>query len=136
MRMRKNRKGFTIIEAVLAIVILSASFLGLAAVLSNTSLTSIDLDVSTTAILLGRSTMAKTIAKPFANITTVTTTAYGGSFSDFSYKVDVDCVDPADLDTPTACTGDAANYKRVMVTVTGTGWPGNIELTNLRTDNW
>jgi hypothetical protein len=80
--------------------------------------------------------MAKTKAKPFADIADVVTTSYTGSFSGFAYKVDVDCVDPADLDTPAACSGDAANYKRIVVTVTGTGWPGNIELTNLRTDNW
>lgn len=136
MRVMRNRKGFTIIEAVLAIVILAVSFMGLATVLSSTTLHDIDLDLSTTAIMLARSTMAKTKAKPFADITNVSTTSYGGSFSDFFYNISVGCVDPADLDTTTACSGEAANYKRIVVTVTANGWNGNIELINLRTDNW
>jgi len=129
MNRRVKRRGFSLIEVILAIVVLSASFLGLVYALSNTTLHNIDLDISTTAILLAREKMSETTAKPFANVVGVSTTGFGGDFSDYSYEVEVDYVDASDLDT--AVVGPT-EYKRITVTITSAGWAGNIELFNLK----
>lgn len=126
-----TRRGFSLIEAVLAIVILSASFLGISYLLSNTTVHNIDLDISNTAILLARDTMVETKAKKFDYISDISTTSFGGDFGDYSYQVEVDYVDASDLDTPVA---GPTVYKRLTVTVTATGWSGNIKLYGLKTD--
>lgn len=131
MKSFSSRSGFSLIEAVLAIVLLGASFLGLSLLLSNTTVHNIDLDISNTAILLARDTMVETKAQKFDDIDDVSITAFGGDFSDYSYQVEVDYIDPTDLDVPVA--GPTA-YKRITVTVTMSDWSGNVKLYGLKTN--
>ena len=131
MKSFSSRSGFSLIEAVLAIVLLGASFLGLSLLLSNTTVHNIDLDISNTAILLARDTMVETKAQKFDDIDDVSITAFGGDFSDYSYQVDVDYVDPTNLDAPVA--GPTA-YKRIIVTVTMSDWSGDVKLYGLKTN--
>lgn len=129
MKRVRFKNGFSLIEAVLAIVLLAASFVGISYVLSNTTTQNIDIDISTTAILLGRETMAITMAKDFADVLDVAQTSYGGDFSSYKYQVDVDYVDAADLD---ASVVGPTDYKRVVVAVTATNWGGNISLYDIK----
>ena len=131
MKSFSSRSGFSLIEAVLAIVLLGASFLGLSLLLSNTTVHNIDLDISNTAILLARDTMVETKAQKFDDIDDVSITAFGGDFSDYSYQVEVDYVDPTNLDAPVA--GPTA-YKRIIVTVTMSDWSGDVKLYGLKTN--
>ena len=132
MRRSRDSGGFSILEVVFVIVIIGVFFSGLAVVLSNTTMGNMDLDFGTTAVFLARETMAETKAKSFAGIVDVATTAYVDSdFSEYSHEVAVDYVDPADLNTSVV---GPTEYKRIVVTVTRTGWAGSVVLTNLKTD--
>lgn len=124
-------KGFSLIEAVISIVILASSFLGLVHVLSNTTTQNIDIDISTTAVLLAQETMAEEKASAFSGVTSIETTSFGGDFANYFYNVDVRYVNPGNLDQIVA---GPTSYKRIVVTVTMTGWPGSIVLYDLKTD--
>lgn len=129
---RMGKRGFSLVEVILSIVVLASSFLGLSHVLSNTTIHNIDLDISTTAIFLARGKMAETTAKPFDDIDSVATTGYIGNYSDYSYAIAVDFVTAADLNNVVVGPTD---YKRIVVTVTHSNWSGNIEVYDLKTDS-
>ena len=129
MMSRFPRKGFTLIEVIIAITILGVAFLGLTHVVVSTTEYNIDVDVTTQAVLLSRDVMATTMAKDFDDISDVSTVSFGGGFNDYSYSVDVEYVDAANLNTPVAGPTD---YKRIVVTVTANGWAGTISLYNLK----
>jgi Tfp pilus assembly protein PilV len=131
MKLRRNRKGFTLIEAVLAVVLVATAFLSLSYLISNTTLFNINLDMSTTAIMLARGQMAETMAKPYANVQEVAQTSFSGDFAFYRYQIAVDYVNPGDLDTPV--TGPT-EYKRVVVTVTASGWLGVVQLSSVKTN--
>jgi len=124
-------KGFTIIEAILAIVILMAAFVSLSSLMTETTRDNIEVDVYTTNILLARRTMAETMAKRFDLVQTVGTTSYGGNFAGYSYDIDVDYVERSAVNTPVLYPTD---YKRVMIIVTSSGLTGNIVLHGLKVD--
>lgn len=125
----RERKGFSIVETVLAIAILASSFMGLSYVLSNTTLQNSDLDVSTTAVLLARGAMEEAQVKSFSSLADVAATNFGGDFSRYAYSVDVDYVDE---DNPDTVSGSATDMKRIIVAVTATNWAGTIQLHDLK----
>ncbi|MFH1829275.1 MAG: type II secretion system protein [Pseudomonadota bacterium] len=131
MRCIANKRGFSIIELVLVIAIVGIAFGGLSVVLSNTTKSNIDLDLANTAIFLAREKMSETMAKDFASIVAVPNTNFGGDFNSYNYQINVDYVDSSDLNT--AVVGPTS-YKRIVVTVSATGWSGNITLNNLKTN--
>lgn len=124
-------KGFSLIEAIISIVLLSASFLGLVHVMSSTTTHNIDIDISTTSVMLAREVMDQTKAKSFSNVSSVSSTSFGGDFANYTYAISVGYVNSGDLNTTVA---GPTSYKRITVTVTANGWTGNIALYDLRTD--
>ena len=129
MKDRLGIKGFTIIESILAAVILGAAFVSLATLMAETTRDNIVVDVLANDIMLARRVMAITMAKSFDNVQTVTATSLGGNFSGYSYAVDVDYVERAALNNPVAYPTD---YKRVIVMVSCTGVVDNVELQGLK----
>lgn len=128
---RLRTAGFSLIDAVLAIVLVASAFVALAGVLSETSLKNANVDISTAAILLARGKMAQVKAMDFASVADVSNTSFGGYFSNYSYAIDVEYVDEADLTTPAA---GATDYKRVEVVVGCSGWAGSVDLYDLMVD--
>lgn len=129
MKKRLGIKGFTIIESILAVVILIAAFVSLANLMTETTLDNIEVDVYATDIMLARRQMAITMAKSFDNVQTVTSTSLGGNFSGYNYAVDVDYVERSALNSPVVYPTD---YKRVIVIVSHSGLAGNVELYGLK----
>lgn len=124
-----DNKGFTIMEAILAAVILLAAFVSLSSLMTETARDNIESDLLTTDILLARRVMAITMAKSFDNVQTITSTSFGGSFSGYTYAVDVDYVEKAALNNP---VGYPTDYKRVIVIVSSSGLVDNVTLTGLK----
>jgi len=127
-RYLKVQKGFSLIESVLAIVIIGGALIGLSQMLTETTMDNIDIDISTVGVFLAHETMVETMAQDFGNINDVLTTPYTGNFANHSYQVAVDYVNDSNLDSP---VGGPTDYKRVVVTVTSSVWPGSITLTSL-----
>ncbi|MFA4874722.1 MAG: hypothetical protein WC690_05220 [bacterium] len=128
--MRRSKNGFSLIEAILATVLLAASFMSISYLLSNTTLFNVDIDVSNIAILLADQKMEETTAQDFTNIANVLPTSFGGNFANYSYEVIVDYVDPSNLN---ASVVGPTDYKRIKVDVTAGGWSGKITLYDIKT---
>lgn len=126
---RCRAKGFSLVEAVIAIVVLAAFFIGISYVMSNTTLHNADIDRSITAIFLAREKMDTTMAKDFANISSVAQTAFTGDYAIYRYQIDVTYVNAAALDTSVP---GPTEYKRIVVLITATGWTGNVRLYDLK----
>jgi prepilin-type N-terminal cleavage/methylation domain-containing protein len=122
-------KGFTIVETLVAMVIMGVAFVGISHVILGTTKSNVDVEVTNQAVMLARDIMASTTAKDFDAVDDVASTSFGGNFSDYTYQVNVDYVEAADLDTAVAGPTD---YKRVIVAVTATGWSGTVSLYNLK----
>lgn len=120
--------GFSMVDAVLSIVLVGVGFMALATVLSYTSLKNAELDFSTTAVLLAREKMAEEKVLDFSNITDVATTNFSGEFNNYTYSVNVDYVEDTDLNTPAPGT---TAYKRIEVIVGANDWTGAISLYDL-----
>lgn len=123
--------GFTLVETTLAIVVLAAMFIGMSYVLSNTTMQNIDVDISTTAIFLAREKMEQVKAKSFANIAAESSAPFSAPYQQYFSTVAVDYVNSADLDT---AVGGPTDYKKITVTVTATGWNGNIRIRDLKSN--
>lgn len=131
MNQRTDRRGFSLIDAVVAICIVGACFLALAGVISNTTMQNADVEFSSTAIYLARGKMTETMAKDFDSISNVARTDFSGDFSSYDSQVTVGYVDAANLDTVVVGPTD---YKRVTVDVGHSLWTGHIMLYDLKVD--
>ncbi|HPQ81219.1 MAG TPA: hypothetical protein PLZ86_05790 [bacterium] len=127
----RRRGGFTMIDAVLAVVIVVTSFLALGSVISSTTIQNVDIDFSTTALLLARERMDEVMARDYDSVANAAQANFDGDFSGYHSTVAVTCVAAADLDASTTCPAD---FKRVAVSVGHPGWSGTITLYNLKAD--
>ena len=131
MKRREGNRGFSLIEVVIIIMVIGVAFSGLSMVLSNTTTQNMNLDLATGAVFLAREKMSEVKAKNFADVANIAPTNFGGDFARYSFQVAVGYVNPADLNTTVA---GPTSYKRITVTISGTGWTGNIVLKDLKTD--
>lgn len=131
MKRRRTSAGFSIIDAVLAIVLVATAYIALGVVLSGTSFQSVKCETGTTAIMLARDVMAQTRAKDFASISSVGMTYFSSPFSGYRYTVTIAYVDAADLDTPVA---GPTNYKKIDVAVSYAGGTNTAHLYDLVAD--
>lgn len=130
MRVR-NKNGFSLVETILAVVLLAMSFLSICYLLSNTTLSNAEIDISTSAVLLAQQKMEEISAKDFDDIASIVQTNFPGNFSRYSSEVTVDYVNSTNLDTSVAGPTD---YKRIRVVVTASGWGGRITLSYIKTN--
>lgn len=121
--------GFTLIDAVLAIVIVATSFLALGSVISSTTMQNIDIDLSTTALLLARGRMDEVMARDFDSTSSAAQANFAGDFAGYHSTVTVTYVDSANLDTSVVGPTD---FKRVLVAVGHPSWVGSIQLFDLK----
>ena len=125
----KSSAGFSLIEMVIAIIILSIAVGTVLSAFSNVIKSTVTpelIDVSTD---LAEKEMERVVGQRFSVIANEATTAYTGSYSNYSYKVDVAAV-------PVALASDAGmiSYKQVTVTVTH-ATAGAVSLTTIVTNN-
>lgn len=128
LRLRSKSGGFSVVDAVLSVVLVASSYLALGAVLTDTSLKSVNMEVSTAAVFLARAKMAQVKAQDFATVNDEGSTAFTSPFSQYYSTVSIDYVETGDLNTPVAGPTD---YKRVEVVVGRSEWAGAIHLYDL-----
>lgn len=129
-----KKQAFTLIELVISIAIIALSFYTLINVLSHSLFKNTNNQQTITATFLAEKAMEEFIAedKSWSNLTTVETTSFTGDFSKYSYRIDVEEVDPSDLNQE--ASSPPTDYKRIEVLVTGEGVGVPVKLITLKTN--
>ncbi len=130
--MKKNR-GMTLLEIIIVLAVLSVAIPAVLAAFARIVATGADASSVTVAANLSEFKMEEMIrGKRFADIVSVTETGFSGQFSSYNYEIDVDYVNPSDLDTPVTGPTD---FKRVRTVVTRDGMSGfNVALSTVITN--
>lgn len=131
MRSGGNRRGFTFIDAVLAVVLVAGGYLALGTVLANTSLMTMECETGMTALMLARGKAAEMRAKEFDGVASISATPFSGAFSGYQYAVTVGYVNASDLD---AVVPGPTEYKRIDVAVNYAGSTKTAHLYDLVTE--
>lgn len=130
-----NKRGFTLIEALLIMTIIGASFFGLGLIFSNIDQQALSSDLTVMATQLARERMEEVIAVKasggYSSLSSEGPTAVTSGEWDFSRSVVVSYISPSDFSTSFADTG----YKRVVIQVDwGSGSGQSISLQTILTD--
>lgn len=122
---KKNKWGFTLIEIVIAMVIIGASVGTLLSVAGAITRATTNPEMVNIASALAEEQIEKTTALRFSEIANVAPTSFGGDFSNYTYQVTVDAV-PGTL----ALDPLMINYKQVAITVSHPQ-AGSVQLTTI-----
>lgn len=132
---KKNQKGFTLIETVLSILVLSIAMGGTLLLFQNATSHSVDSDYRVIAAQLANEKIESIIAdKALQGYDSIIEGNYPdetltGAFNGIQRIVTITEVDPNDLNTAQADSG----YKRVRVTVTWGGGAAQVRTLNVDT---
>jgi len=124
-------KGFTLIETIMAILVLSIAFLGLVAVVIGVFTNATHDEAMTIATMLAKGEMERVMGLSFANVDDEnedSPVAFTGNFSNYSWEVIVSAVPVAIASDPTM-----TNYKQVEAMVTN-AIAGDINLKTIVTN--
>ena len=122
-------RGFTLIETVIAIVIIGVVFMGLLAVFTGVLTNACRDEVLAISTNLAKSEMERVTRLTYASISSVSNTSFTGNFTNYSYQIIVSAV-------PTAIANDSSmtNYKQIEVRVTN-ALTGVVSLKTIATNN-
>ena len=116
------KKGFTLIELIVGIAVISISFLALITVFTTVVPRNIDVEGLTKATFLAEGKMEEILVQPFGSITDEAGTSFPAPFEKQKYAVEVHHVSADDLDSYVV-PADSPDYKNVKVKV----WSGLID---------
>ena len=125
----KKSKGFTLIEAIVTIVIIGIFLTAGIGVFVNSGKTSSVTQNITVAQSLAEGHMEQVMANSYTNITSEAVTAFTGNLSQFSYQTVVNYVTQANLDTTSATD---TGYKRIRVLISSTNLPSSVQIESIR----
>jgi prepilin-type N-terminal cleavage/methylation domain-containing protein len=126
------KKGFTLIELVMAIVIAGIIVVPLLNIFINVSTKNPTLEPLGIALHLAEGKMESLINKEFGNITAESLTPFGADFSDYNSEVIIHYVASTELET--YVDPATTDYKWLKVKVTSNDFSGTVEVVVLVTD--
>lgn len=116
------KKGMTLVEVVMATVIIAIAFYSLIAVYATTAQRNVTVETINDKLYLAQEKIEQYLTRPIASIVTVNpTTIESAGFSDYKYQILVTMVATSDLATTVA----SSPYKKISVLVWG-GQPTNV----------
>lgn len=127
----KNKRGFTLVEVIIAIVVIGIFMYAGMDVLINSGKSSVTTDSIVVAQSLAEEKMEEIMSKPYALVSSEASTPFTGGFSSYVSSVNVDWVSDSDLD---ASTGSNTGYKRIRVSVSAPLLSAPVMLESIRTD--
>lgn len=114
-----NKKGLTLIELVIGMVVIIIAFYALIVWLANLAPRSVEVEVLNKKSFLAQEKIEEVLAKSYVNTTSVATPgSFTGAFSGYKYQIIVTNVAANDLNSPAS-----SNFKNVKVRV----WGGPID---------
>ncbi len=127
----KNRKAFTLVEVVVAIVVIGIFMYAGMEVLINSGKNSVATDAILVAQSLAEGKMEEIMSKPYGLVSSETSTPFTGGLSSYAASVNVDWVSDSDLDT---AAGSDTGYKKISVSVSSPLLSAPLVLQSIRTD--
>jgi len=128
----KNKKAFTLIEAVLVIAIMGITLAPFSVLVVNVMRQNAYSQVQATAVALAEGQMEILTATRFSLLSDAASTPFSAPFSNYTYQVEVDYVNSGALNTPVVGPTD---FKRVQVIVNNS-LLGSLTLTSLVARDW
>ena len=110
----KKRKGFTLIETVVAVTILAIVMYSVIAIFINSGVRGANVEVFSVAQALAEGKLEEKMAKTFASLSSESSSFFSGDLNAYSYQVTVDYVSREALDT---VVGYPTDYKKLRVGV-------------------
>lgn len=108
------KRGFTLIELVMAVVIAGIALYSLLLVVITATSKNVTLEAKNTALYLANSKLEEVSSRSFGSISSESLAAFGGAFTGFSNTVEVYYVSAEALDSPLA---SPTIYKKVVVKI-------------------
>jgi prepilin-type N-terminal cleavage/methylation domain-containing protein len=127
------KRGMTLVEVVMAMVIIAIAFYALVAAYATTSQRNINVETINEKLYLAQEKMEEYLTLPFASIVTTSPSPFASAnFTNYNYRIVTTLVATSDLTTSVG----SSPYKKVQVMVWG-GQPSNsvgtVELDSLVT---
>jgi len=126
------KKGFTLIEMVMTIVIGSIAVYSVIMIFVNTTSRNAQVDNLSIAVNLASSKIEQVSNKEYLNISSEALTAFTGQFTNFSSQVLATNVSSTELDTSTGTS--ETGYKKITVFILTSGSALSIEVSAMVTD--
>ncbi|OGC24388.1 hypothetical protein A2291_02560 [candidate division WOR-1 bacterium RIFOXYB2_FULL_42_35] len=126
-----SKKGFTIIELVVSMVVIAVFVYGAIAIFITAGVKGSSLDTFAVAQSLAEGKLEEVMAQSFTVLTDEAQVSYSGDLSAYSSSVNVDYVAASDLDT--VVTGPTG-YKRIQVNIGHPDLSNLIQLQSIRSD--
>lgn len=126
-----SKKGFTLIELVMTVVIAGIAVYALLTVFITSTSKNVGLESLSMGLYLANGKLEQVSNQSYSSITGEATSPFGSGFSDFSSTVNFDYVSSEALDVPVAVD---YGYKRVIVRVSSSQLSSSIEVSTLVTD--
>lgn len=125
----KNRFGLTLIEIIFSILIITAVIYSALALLVNSGLKSVNVDVFVAAQSLAEGKMEKLMGRAFETVSDEGAVAFTGELSGFSARVFVDYVSGEALSVPVL---SATGYKKIIVEISQAKLSSPLTLESIR----
>jgi len=127
-----NRKGFTLVETVMTMIILGIVLTPFSVLTTNVIARNVRSQASATAVALAESEMERVTSLRFSLVNDEALSSFSAPFNGFTKEIAVDYVNPNALDTPVAGPTD---YKRIQIKVSS-ATADTITLTTLVANDW
>lgn len=124
-----NRKGLTLIETTVSIVVIAIIVYSFMAVFIGSSVKSVDVDVFLVAQSLAEEKAEETLAKSYSAITDEAQTNFPGELNSYSYAIAVANVSAEALDT---IVGYDSGYKKIWTMIGHAQLTGPVTLEALK----
>ena len=111
-----NKKGLTLIEIIIAILIVGLAFYSIIKVFAAVMPQNFKTEDISRATFLANMVMEETTVKSFSSISSVSQTSFSSPFAQYKYKVDVAYLSESD---PSVTSVSTTDVKRVITSVWG-----------------
>lgn len=108
------RRGFSIIELIISMVILAIIIYASIAIFINVGIKGVNVEVFTTAQSLAEDKVEEAMTRTFASLSDESETAFSDDLVNFTYEIIVDYVSGEALDVP---VGSPTEYKKISVVI-------------------
>jgi len=126
-------KGFSLIELIISIVVISICAISLATMYQEASRGSYKTEATTVATILAEDKLEETLMDGYSGVSSVGSTAFDSPFGDYTYQVTVNYVNAADLETSVDPT--VTDYRTIEVQVDHAAISHSVTIKSLLTNH-